>query len=71
MQLEQSIYNVILSKIGVQENIKGISIDTFRKMKYGKSGMSTTTLKKVFQANGIEGSITLKYGNTTTTIDIK
>jgi len=71
MKLEQSIYNFILAKVGIQENVKGCSIETFRKMKSGKSGMTTTVLKRVLEANEIQGAIHLKSGNNELIIEIK
>jgi len=71
MKLEQSIYNFILSKVGIQENVKGCSIETFRKMKRGKSGMTTTVLKRILEANEIKGAIHLKTETTELIIEIK
>lgn len=71
MKLEQLIYRFIEDKVGKQKDIKGANVETLSNMKRGKSGMTTHTLKKILLDNDIQGSITLAYENTTTTIEIK
>lgn len=69
MKLEQRIHAELLHKVGgLQKNIKGISQTTLSKMKRGNSGINTRVLKKIFEANGIDGTITLssEEGSTTT-----
>lgn len=70
MNLEQQILKCIVDHVGgKRENVKNVSPAMLSRMSKGTSGISTSKLKKIFEANGMTGSIVIHGAGQKTTIN--
>lgn len=54
MNFAKEVYKILEKECGDMHNIKGTNTTTLRNMKYGSvKGMNTTTISKIFKANGL------------------
>lgn len=68
-KLEQLIHAELVHLCGgQQQKVKGVSQASMTKMRKGESSIKISTLKKVFEANGLKSEITItsNIGQTTT-----
>jgi hypothetical protein len=68
MGLERKIHDFLVAKQGSACNVIGISAQQMSNLKAERSGISTKKLKKILEANGVVGEITLNYENYNITI---
>ena len=66
----KQIYDMLLDKAGTISEVKGISPTQLVNLRDGKSGISTKKLKEVLELNGLSATVTLKFENTTTVINL-
>ena len=66
----KQIYDMLLDKAGTISDVKGISPTQLVNLRDGKSGISTKKLKEVLELNGLSATVTLKFENTTTIINL-
>ena len=72
MNIPKEVYKLLKKHCKDDKNILGAHSATIKNMKAGRlDGMTTTTLKNIFNANGIEARLEIKHnekGVETTTI---
>ena len=70
MCIEKSIFEMLVQSAGAINKVKGISPTQLVNLRDGKSGISTKKLKEVLELNGLSATVTLKFENTTTIINL-
>lgn len=70
MNIPKEVYKALIKKCKKDINILGTNPTTIRAMKKGNlDGMTTTNLKKIFEANGLEATLIIKTDKATHTIN--
>lgn len=63
MEITRQIYEAIISHCGDIKNVKGVSEQSLKYMRDGKSFPTVPYLKKLFETNGMKAEITLTVKN--------